>query len=127
MGKGQNILKDKSLLFALRIVKAYKYLTKEKIEFVLSKQLLRSGTAVGALIREAEYAQSTPDFINKMSIALKEANETEYWLLLLKEAEYINVEIYTSIVNDCQELLRLLISTINTSKKKLNTKNIVHC
>ena len=70
--EGKNILKDKSFAFALRIVKAYKYLTKEKCEFVLSKQLLRCGTAVGALVREAEYAQSIPDFINKMSVALKE-------------------------------------------------------
>jgi four helix bundle protein len=127
MRNGQNILKEKSLLFALRIVKAHKYLTKEKTEFILSKQLLRSGTSIGALIREAEYAQSMPDFISKMSIALKEANETEYWLLLLKESEYIEEEVYTSIANDCQELLCLLISTINTLKKKLEKKNIVHC
>jgi len=121
MGK-ENILKDKSFAFALRIVKAYKYLAKEKNEFVLSKQLLRCGTAIGALVREAEYAQSPPDFINKMSVALKEANETEYWLMLLKESEYIDNDSYLSIVNDCQELLRLLISTINTSKNKLNKK-----
>ena len=121
MGK-QNILKNKTLSFALRIVKAYKYLAKEKKELVLSKQLLRCGTAIGALVREAEYAQSTPDFINKMSIALKEANETEYWLILLKESEYIEEGVYSSIINDCQELLKLLISTINTSKNKLNKK-----
>ena len=119
---GNNILKDKSFLFALRIVNAYKYLAQEKCEFVLSKQLLRCGTAIGALVREAEYAQSTPDFINKMSIALKEANESEYWLMLLKESEYINNEVYSSIIIDCQELLKLLISTINTSKKKRNEK-----
>ena len=123
----QNILKDKSFAFALRIVKAYKYLVKEKNEFVLSKQLLKAGTGIGALVREAEYAQSPPDFISKMSIALKEANETEYWLMLLKASEYIEDDVYSSIVNDCQELLRLLISTINTSKKKMNKKNIVHC
>jgi len=79
------------------------------------------------LVREAEYAQSSPDFISKMSIALKEANDTEYWLMLLKASEYIEDDVYSSIVNDCQELLRLLISTINTSKKKMNKKNIVHC
>jgi len=78
------------------------------------------------LVREAEYAQSSPDFISKMSIALKEANDTEYWLMLLKASEYIEDDVYSSIVNDCQELLRLLISTINTSKKKLNKKNNVH-
>ena len=124
MGK-QNVLKEKTLSFALRVVKAYKYLVKEKGEFVLSKQLLRCGTSVGALVREAEYAQSTLDFINKMSIALKEANETEYWLILLKESEYIEEDVYLSIINDCQELLKLLISTINTSKNKLN-KNKTH-
>ena len=118
----ENILKNKSLSFALRIVKAYKYLVKEKNEFVLSKQLLKCGTSVGALVREAEFAQSIPDFINKMSVALKEANETEYWLMLLKESEYIEEDVYSSIINDCQELLRLLISTINTSKKKLDKK-----
>ena len=115
----KNILKEKSFAFALRIVHAYKYLTNEKREFVLSKQLLRSGTAIGALVREAEYAQSILDFISKMSIALKEANETEYWLTLLKESEYIDNDVYLSILNDCQELLKLLTSSINTSKKKL--------
>ena len=119
MGK-KNVLKDKSFAFALRIVNAYKFLTKEKNEFVLSKQLLRCGTAIGALISEAEYAQSISDFINKMSIALKEANETEYWLMLLKKSEYIDEDVYSSILIDCQELLKLLVSSINTSKKKLN-------
>jgi four helix bundle protein len=93
-------------------------LAKEKNEYILSKQLLKSGTAIGALVHEAEYAQSIPDFINKMSVALKEANETEYWLMLLKESAFIENDVYLSIANDCQELLRLLISTINTSKKK---------
>jgi len=121
-------LKEKSFAFALRVVKAYKYLINEKKEFVLSKQLLRCGTAIGALVREAEYAQSLPDFINKMNVALKEANETEYWLMLLNESEYIEHEVYSSVVSDCQELLRLLISTINTSKKnQKSTKNIVNC
>ena len=114
----KNVLKEKSFVFALRIVNAYKYLIKEKNEFVLSKQLLRCGTSIGAMVREAEYAQSIPDFINKMSVALKETNETEYWLLLLKESDYIEDEVFLSIINDCQELLKLLISTINTSKKK---------
>ena len=123
----KNVIKDKSFAFALRIVKVYKYLANEKNEFVLSKQLLRCGTSIGALVREAEYAQSLPDFINKLSVALKEANETEYWLMLLKETEYIDNEIYSSVIGDCQELLRLLISAINTSKKKLSKKDIVHC
>jgi four helix bundle protein len=118
----RNVLKEKSFAFALRIVNAYKYLINEKKEFLLSKQLLRCGTSIGALVREAEYAQSIPDFVSKMSIALKEANETEYWLLLLKESDYIEEEVFVSILNDCQELLKLLVSTINTSKKNL-TKN----
>jgi four helix bundle protein len=79
----ENILKDKSFLFALEVVKFTQYIVSEKREFILSKQFLRSGTAVGALIREAEYAQSRPDFISKLHIALKEANETEYWIELL--------------------------------------------
>jgi len=120
--KHENILKDKSFSFALRIVKAYKYLVEEKREFVLSKQLLRCGTAIGALVCEAEYAQSTPDFISKMSIALKEANETEYWLRLLKENDNIEEKVFLSMIDDCQELLKLLISIINTSKKKLDKK-----
>ena len=115
--KWRNVLKEKSFTFALRVVKAYKYLVKEKNELILSKQLLRCGTAIGASVHEAEYAQSIPDFISKMSIALKEANETEYWLMLLKESEFIEEDVYSSIVIDCQELLKLLISTINTAKK----------
>jgi len=121
MGK-ENILKSKSFAFSLRVIKAYKYLIKEKCELVLSKQLLRSGTAIGASINEAEYAQSKADFISKMSIALKEANEAEYWILLLKESEYIDSDVFSSIIEDCNELIKLLISTINTSKKNLKKK-----
>ncbi len=90
----KNIIKEKSFLFALRVVNLYKYLC-EKKEFVLSKQLLRSGTAVGALVREAEHAESKKDFIHKMAIALKEANETEYWIELLKETNFLNNTEYT--------------------------------
>ena len=115
--KKENIIKDKSYVFALRMVKAYKFLSSEQREFVLSKQMLRSGTAVGALIREAEFAQSTADFIHKLSIALKEANETEYWILLLKDSEYISETLFHSIHTDCVELIKLLTSIINTSKK----------
>jgi four helix bundle protein len=82
-----NVIEYKTYSFANRIVKAYRYLTKEQKEFILSKQLLRSGTAIGALVREAKFAQSKADFINKMSIALKEANETKYWLSLLYDNE----------------------------------------
>lgn len=88
MGKGA--VYEKSFDFALRIVKLYKYLCEEKREYVLSKQILRSGTAIGALVREAEHAESKADFIHKMAIVLKEANETQYWLELLHQSEYLN-------------------------------------
>jgi len=91
----------------------------EHKEYVLSKQLLRSGTAIGSLIREAQYAQSRKDFINKLSIALKEANETEYWLILLNETDYITEEMNRSIMQETKELLRMLTSSLNTSKKAL--------
>ncbi|MBF0245548.1 MAG: four helix bundle protein [Planctomycetes bacterium] len=106
----------KSFAFALRIVKLAKYLQGEKKEFVLSKQVLRSGTAIGALVREAEHAQSKADFISKMSIALKEANETDYWLDLLHQSDYLTQDSYASIHPDIQELIKLLISIVKTSK-----------
>jgi four helix bundle protein len=114
----KGILVDKSYQFALRVVKLYKYLCNEKNEYVLSKQVLRSGSAIGALVKEAEYAQSKADFISKLSIALKEANETEYWLMLLKDSEYITEKMYQNIKPDIKELLKLLISSIKTSKDK---------
>ena len=116
----ESIVMSKSFAFALKIVQIYKFLSGEKHEYVLSKQVLRSGTAVGALIKEAEHAQSKADFINKMNIALKEANETEYWLMLLKESEYLNENQYKSLVEDCKEILRLLISIVKTTKQTLN-------
>lgn len=112
----ENIVATKSYAFALRIIKLYKFLVSEKKEFVLSKQILRSGTSVGALIREAEHAQSKKDFINKMNIALKEANETEYWLMLLKDSKYINVDNFNSIHPDSVELIKLLASIVKSSK-----------
>ena len=112
----ENTVKNKSYAFALRVIKAYKYLGNEQREFVLSKQLLRSGTSIGALIREAEHAESKADFIHKMNIALKEANETEYWLMLLHDSEYIDNNSFNSIISDCQELIKLLISIIKSSK-----------
>ena len=108
-------LKLKSYAFALRIVRASKYLTDSK-EFILSKQLLRSGTAVGALIREAEFAQSPADFISKMSIALKETNETFYWLSILKDTQYIEEPVYLSMTKDCSELIKMLVSSVKTAK-----------
>jgi four helix bundle protein len=110
-------VKNKSYLFAIRMIKAYKVLSSEQKEFVLSKQMLRSGTAVGALIREAEHAESKADFIHKLNIALKEANETEYWLMLLHETNYLDDILFQSVVADCQELIKMLISIIKTSKK----------
>lgn len=115
--KKPNVIKDKSFAFALRVVKCYKFLVENK-EFVLSKQLLRSGTAVGALVREAEHAESTADFIHKMAIAQKEANETEYWLELLHQSEYLETVLYNSIILDIQELNKILASIIITSKEK---------
>ena len=110
----------KSYTFALRIIKLYKYLVTEKKEYVLSKQLLRSGTAIGALIKEGEHAQSKADFLNKMNIALKEANETEYWIELLRDSEYLSTTESLSILDDTSELIRLLISIVKTTKATLN-------
>jgi len=113
-----NLVRDKSFAFALRVVKCYQYLSVEKQEYVLSKQLLRSGTAIGALIREAEQAESRLDFIHKLSIALKEAKETEYWIDLLFHSEYLNQSSYQSLQSDSQELIKLLTSIIKTTKSK---------
>lgn len=109
---------EKSFAFALRVVKLAKFLQDEKREFVLSKQVLRSGTSIGALVREAEHAQSKADFINKMSIALKEANETGYWIDLLHQSDYITQDSYDSIYPDIQELIKLLVSIVKTSKAR---------
>ena len=113
--KADNVILDKSKKFAIRIIKAYKFLM-EKNEYVLSKQLLRSGTSIGANIKESVYAQSTADFISKLSIALKEAGETEYWIELLVESEYLTEEAGNSLKNDCVELIKILTSIINSTK-----------
>lgn len=110
-------LRDKSYAFGVRIVRLSQFLIKEHKEYVLSKQILRSGTAVGALVREAEYGISKPDFRNKMSIALKEANETEYWLLILRDTDYINEKMFRSLSVDCVELIKMLIATVKTTQK----------
>jgi four helix bundle protein len=114
----ENVIKDKSFAFALRIVKLYKFLCEIKKEYVLSKQLLRSGTAIGALIREAEHAESKADFIHKIAIAQKEANETAYWIELLFRSEYIIENDYQSVKTDVQELNKIIASIIITSKNK---------
>ena len=113
----ENVLKTKSFSFAVRVVDLYKYLQTEKKEFVLSKQLLRCGTSVGAMVREAEQGESKADFIHKLSIALKEINETLYWLELLNETAYLSQQQFESINADATELIKLLISIIKTSKK----------
>lgn len=116
----ESVLKNKSYGFALLIVDTYKSISVEKKEFILSKQLLRSGTSIGANIREAEFAQSNKDFINKMSIALKESNETEYWLLLLKDSGYLELKKYNNLYSLNRELIKMLVSTIKTMKSKSN-------
>lgn len=113
----ENIIKKKSFAFAVRIVNLYKYLSENK-EFVLSKQLLRSGTAIGAIYREAEHAESTPDFIHKLAMAQKEANESIYWIELLNETDYLSKEQFQSIHKDASGLYKLITSIIITTKKK---------
>jgi four helix bundle protein len=103
----------------VRVIKLFQYLTETKKEYVLSKQLLRSGTAIGALVREAQNAESMKDFIHKLGIAQKESDETVYWLELLKETEYINDKEFGSINNEANELLKMIRSAIITSKKNL--------
>ena len=111
-----NIIEEKSYAFAVRIVNLYKHLNETKKEFVLSKQLLRSGTSIGANVAEAEQAQSTADFISKMSIALKEASETKYWIRLLASTSYLTEAESVSILNDCVELEKILVSIIKSTK-----------
>jgi len=113
----ENIVRDRSMAFAIRVVRLYKYLCEERKEYVLSKQLLRSGTSVGANVKEAIRGQSKADFSAKMNIALKEISETEYWLELLFETEYLSETQFKSIYDDCQELLKILYSIVKTSYK----------
>jgi four helix bundle protein len=119
--KKESLLKSKSYSFAIRIVKLCKFLQDKNKEYILSKQIIRSGTSIGASIYEAEYAQSNLDFIHKFSISLKEANETLYWLSLLKDIEYLEVELFESLHKDCNELISMLVSTIKTLKAKNNS------
>ncbi len=116
MDNKENILKDKSYKFALRIISLYKFLVEKKKEFVLSKQTLRSGTSIGANITEGNQAQSRADFIHKLSIAHKEAFETEYWLCLLRDSEYITKKQAESLIIDCNELQKILTASIKTAK-----------
>lgn len=113
----ENLLIDKSIAFAVRIIKLQEYLIKNKKEKIISKQVLRSGTSIGANINEANYGQSKADFISKLHIALKETAETEYWIKLLSLSEYIEKNLSESLLNDCLEIKRILIASINTAKE----------
>jgi len=115
----ESILKQKTYAFALKVIQVYKQIVAEHKEYVLSKQFLKAGTAPGALIREAEYGQSKPDFISKMSIALKEANECDYWTNLLKDSDYISQETFDDLQTDNKEIIYMLISSIKTAKSNL--------
>ncbi len=117
-----NVIKIKSFDFALRIVKLFQYLNQGKKEFVLSKQLLRSGTAIGALVREAEQAESKLDFIHKPAIAQKEANESDYWLELLFQSVYLDEKQFQSLKNDIIEINKILASIIITTKQRIGKK-----
>lgn len=114
----ESILKSKSFDFAVRIIKLYKFLKKSHNEYELSQQLIRSGTSIGALIREAEHAESRKDFVHKLNIGLKEANECIYWLQLLHATDFINKRMYDSITKDALELLKMLISSVKTIRNR---------
>ena len=116
----KSIVGEKSFEFAVRIVKLYRYLCDEKREYVLSKQLLRSGTSIGANVREALHGQSKKDFLSKIGIALKEANEAQYWIDLLYACEYLNEEHRNSMWTDCEELICLLVSIAKTTKENIS-------
>lgn len=114
----ENVLLEKSLYFAVRIVKLHKYLTNTKSEMIISKQILRSGTSIGANINEANYGVSKADFISKMQIAIKETAETEYWIRLLHLSEYIDDTEYNSLISDCLDIKNILTATLNTAKEE---------
>ncbi|MBP3712222.1 MAG: four helix bundle protein [Bacteroidaceae bacterium] len=114
----ESIVRDKSMSFAIRIVRCYKYLVEEKHEFILSKQMLRSGTSVGANIKEALRGQSRPDFTAKMNISLKEASECEYWIELLTNTDYLPQDSAQSLLEDCRELIKILTSIVKSMSGK---------
>ena len=118
----ENPLIDKSISFASRIIKLHQYLIKTQKETIISKQIVRSGTSIGANLHEAQYAQGTKDFISKFEIALKECYETEYWLELLFETGYIHDSQYKMLISSCGAIRRMLISSVNTVKAKQNLK-----
>jgi len=119
----ENVIKTKTYQFAVRIVKLNKFLTNEQKEYVLSKQILRSGTSIGSNTEEADAGQSKKDFIAKLSIALKEAKETHYWLRLLLDSEYITKQMFDSLMQDCEEIIFILTKILQTSRVNLNKNN----
>lgn len=116
---GANVLKEKSFQFSIKMVDFYKHLTEEKKEFILSKQLLRSGTSIGAMVRESEYSESKSDFIHKLAIAQKETNESLYWIELLGISDYIDMQTQNILLNDATEILRIITASIKTAKESL--------
>ena len=116
----ESLVYNKAFDFAIKIVELYKYLCKEKSEYTLSRQVLISGTSIGANIKEAVQASSKRDFLMKINIALKEASETDYWLNLLKATDYLDLKLSESIINDCKELNKMLVSTVKTTKENVN-------
>jgi len=114
----KNIVKEKSVLFAIRIINLYKYICKEKKEYVMSKQILKSGTSIGANLAESECAVSRKDFLSKIYISFKECAETKYWLELLFKTKFINLNEYTSLKKDCEEIYRILAAITKTIKEK---------
>jgi four helix bundle protein len=114
-----NLLTEKSIEFAIRMTNCYKYLTEEKNEYIMSKQMFRSGTSIGANIHEGIQAQSKADFVSKLSIALKEASETSYWLIVLNRADYLDEKLYLSLKSDVDEIIRILVASIKTTKKNM--------
>ena len=117
----ESLVKGKSMNFAIRIVRCYKFLSEERHEHILSKQLLRCGTSIGANVKEALRGQSVPDFTAKMNISLKEASECEYWIELLEKTEYLPTNVAESLLKDCQELIKMLTSIVKTSKEHNGT------
>ena len=117
------LLKDKSYSFAVEIVRLVQYLQQEKKEYVLSKQILKRGTSIGALIHEAVFAQSDSDYLNKLAVSLKEANETLYWLNLLRDTDYIHIDLYEKLAEIVKELIALLASCVKTLNNRLKSKN----
>jgi len=119
----ENVVKTKTYQFAIRIIKLNKYLVNDQKEYVLSKQILRSGTSIGANTEEADAGQSKKDFISKLSIALKEAKETHYWLRLLFNSDYITKQMFDSLIHDCEEIIFIITKILQTSRENLKNDN----